>query len=1435
MRLSSGSQFRLNDEADAENDKTDELGRRAPGGRSLLSPPSLSFVPAPQSPLLLHLLLLLLLALLPLLPAQTSIGCEPAQAARAPRAAAVQAEPRQAAAAIGGQGATKKTATTSESGQQSNNNECAPPTTLALGQGGRSGGGGLQRQPEPSGCNPISEFYCPLDDRCVPIEWRCDFSRQCSDGRDELGCAPLACRFQLNTCNWRSDGGGGGGGGDDKEQQRRRADVAWRRYLGPVWNVSMEVDEMDESLVDLNEANELQSGERFLFAPLKLGEQPGAVRASLRAPPVGQTASMCQLRFEYAIWLTGRADLAAPDAQSGRATLSLRAQAASGGRSTVGRPPGGQLEQSGGRPLVWQAEATFGATPQTTTTTTRATGGRHNGSGANLSPAPRANWMIGVAQLGHLRNSELVFEATLTSGAGVWNELDDDKSAAAGRHLLGALVALRRLRFHQCAWPLGAPLELELEAAAAAGQSASKLSKGEGVQLDQEEQNEQTRSWVKALGQLRTSNGSLASCASQQFACANGICLAPERLCNFVDDCMTSGRSGGFGAPADWRPMRQAEDEQLYLCEPIWGRENFERRSSVADFAPTNSGATWTLEGNLLGLGRAKIERNLEQVVGLPRVDHSTATRSGAFLSLDLRPPPPPSNCSSAKRVLWLSINSQWLISEPESQPNNECRLKFFYNLVSSEPVRQANRRPSQHVQLPFELQLQLEHFSLNKSSNEAPTRLRPRELDSKLLLVERKLDALISSGAKLKSSSCEQEKEAAEGEPKRQVAEGGKRAAIEYAGADFWREANYKVVGLKPGDLFYLRLLIRAEYSSPLGGQAGRAPSSPSYTMNIDDLATHFGCLQASEPQLFRLGVRGSPLTSYRSFRMDDFRPRAADGPAAALPARALARVAAPPPAPTTFKRNKWHRVQLEEDYDADNDDDDDDDSVQGGGHQQPPSATQRHHANRPKSDAPAKGHGQRSRRASEEPAKLAACVLAVFSLIISLIALIVFVLVPRVERAMMSNREQIELGVSAEVSDAPISSASGVLGGGGGGGASGTSMAWLGHAGGAAPSSAAYHLNQMDEEPRRWRRRRNHRLMLDCSTALDEQLAENDHHQVWLEGARTTSGSFGKRAGAAAPLGLDQGPSGAQLFSAGRDYARAAATNQQRPRRPRSLDIARRPNEVGLRSSLLLASSSFSSTSPPPPPLVPQRNESSSSLGSSWPASCEQVPGARHSQFAPPRRYNAARQSSAHLQQDENGAPVRQEIAGQAEPFGAGPKEEEEQQKELQLRRRRRRLLRRRKHQRSIFKALSTASDAAAAAPQATGAERAPRRLAVRCHTGSAGRKLVQKRRQQRQRCELAELGQAQPEAKLSSSSSSFSSLSTSGGRQQNLIEFYHERLVASDAATARQHHTGDLASRHPDAHEPARHDAYLDANLSSESDGIVAAAAADGRCRR
>ncbi|XP_070565439.1 MAM and LDL-receptor class A domain-containing protein 1-like [Ptychodera flava] len=51
------------------------------------------------------------------------------------------------------------------------------------------------------GCQ-VGEFYCRMEDLCIPSDRVCDFRYDCADGSDEDGCVASSCDFENDMCNW---------------------------------------------------------------------------------------------------------------------------------------------------------------------------------------------------------------------------------------------------------------------------------------------------------------------------------------------------------------------------------------------------------------------------------------------------------------------------------------------------------------------------------------------------------------------------------------------------------------------------------------------------------------------------------------------------------------------------------------------------------------------------------------------------------------------------------------------------------------------------------------------------------------------------------------------------------------------------------------------------------------------------------------------------------------------------------------------------------------------------------------------------------------------------------------------------------------------------------------------------------------------------------
>jgi len=652
-------------------------------------------------------------------------------------------------------------------------------------------------------CNGTTEFHCRANNRCIPMEWRCDFTEQCLDGQDEFGCAQEWCDFSQSMCNLENDQTQTVGGSD-----------IWRRYSLRHLNRS-QCEGADSGAHSpgghpggLNglECNGNILGEKILLLPIEMNSEP-SVRESekwskslgpkvgkltnrvgqLKFPPLGQTNSMCKLNFKY-FMSAGQTK----GHGSGRVELTFKVMI----RQL--RSPSAEFK------VVWS---------KTVDSLGRLVPFRAQSEPSAASQQPANEWLVGMVELGHLKQIELAFrvESSLI-------ETDDDsldfskskdnnnnnnnqlaglagkKSAKIG-DISRELTSLHEHGRGPLAWP-----QWEQE---------FSFESGSFVALD----------WLKFQGcawpdrwghkgsRSLSDKSSAGGCRASQFQCSNNICLEEEHLCNFVDDCMVS----------DGR-LSEAEDESVHLCELVPGRENFEPVSederdlgSARASVPLEATSKNLLEQHLFGTAKfwrasrvgwrsdkISIQRghSLEATTDrhLPQRDHTTRNQDGHYLSLEV-----PSGAEQS--VLWFYLDSPRL-KRLDGAGKGGCRVKFFYNIVTEGEVAPAQK-------LPFKLYLTLEHFVINDGKTSKSLK---RNLNAFLSSHKSQYEDLVAS--ELSSS-------------------------IEHMGIDFWRELNVKLSDLKVGDEFYIRIAFIVELN----------PSSTNLhhrtTINIDDLSTHFGCFQ--------------------------------------------------------------------------------------------------------------------------------------------------------------------------------------------------------------------------------------------------------------------------------------------------------------------------------------------------------------------------------------------------------------------------------------------------------------------------------------------------------------------------------------------------------------------------------------------------------------
>lgn len=71
-----------------------------------------------------------------------------------------------------------------------------------LPQAGQTTQGVTSTTKSPSGTCRSDQFQC-ANGPCIDLKWKCDFSKDCTDGSDELGCGP--CDFEKDQCGWNDN------------------------------------------------------------------------------------------------------------------------------------------------------------------------------------------------------------------------------------------------------------------------------------------------------------------------------------------------------------------------------------------------------------------------------------------------------------------------------------------------------------------------------------------------------------------------------------------------------------------------------------------------------------------------------------------------------------------------------------------------------------------------------------------------------------------------------------------------------------------------------------------------------------------------------------------------------------------------------------------------------------------------------------------------------------------------------------------------------------------------------------------------------------------------------------------------------------------------------------------------------------------------------
>lgn len=756
-------------------------------------------------------------------------------------------------------------------------------------------------------CNPTSEYACATDNACVPTAWRCDFTEQCPNGDDELGCVPDTCTFAHDFCALIDEHRLMGTSHQQQQQptKQHQDGIAWRRYLSRVLlpsrspshptndaHMHVQLERLAEAPAEYARVkphidDNTSAARRLVFAPfppsVSTTNSPARVvqkqqsYARLRTPTIGQTASMCQIRFAYAFWLpsSGRGGTDIDDEDDEAPKDELRLEVRAHQNSTL-------------------------VTTLWTRTSTKST----------------LDWQLGVIELGHARLFELEFVAYNTRTM-----------------TRPGFVALRWLHFDRCAWPqTGADYARarDTEAAVAAAQAqtetdwpfaADELFSALDVELDPQS---------VSLTTAQPTSASLHCKAPRKFHCAtSGMCLDEHQLCNFVSDCMSR--------PVDFRDTKTTtksaddDDEVPQLCAPVLGRETFEQpANNTALTKYTQAGREfWTRAGNW----PARIMNASTRRPPLwPRADHTT--NMGHFLSVDL---PPSSTDAQRQRISWLYLDSPWLVKLEGA----ECRVKLFYNLV----VPDYNPLAPQSNPLGYSVFLIVEHLVLDRALG------RGRNSSSSMLGIRKRVDGFNYAS-----------EHAGEWPSQHSTVVLARHVwPVELAGADFWRELNYKLDDLlDDGEVFFVRIAL--VYVSAANSHLERKPLSGSF--NIDDLSLHFGCALADNLNKLR------PMREYKQsltgkFELSDYL-HATDSSGVVY-----------------YGPNNKRLL------------DDDDDAALG---------------------------SLGSPHAQLEPHKLVLYVFGSLSVMLMVIVLIVFVIVPRVEQLTMSYHDQLAAGVSEIMDESDV-----------------------------------------------------------------------------------------------------------------------------------------------------------------------------------------------------------------------------------------------------------------------------------------------------------------------------------------------------------------------------------------------------------------------------
>lgn len=623
-------------------------------------------------------------------------------------------------------------------------------------------------------------------------------------------------------------------------------------------------------------------------------------------------------------------------------------------------------------------------------------------------------------------------------------------SEAAGKAApRAAFAAISWLNFKHCAWPTHrAPpasedeLELELESGPL---NLTDDDDDDGYYSDEDEDDDDDDDhWTGGAARQRPTKErkEAAVCPGGKFACASSaLCIEPSKLCNFVDDCMSDSGSAAGTSSEDESPAdvcRRVPGMENFEASPgaevgaswwrappkrppVWGAKNhvdelgleagLKQSPPSPPLSLSETSRFWSLAGNWpvdkISLQWAPINYaptaaadgfpSRPEAAHLPRKDHTPSNKGrGHYLALEIprRPPSPPSVVSqtapsmaaAANRLIgnaddgqskrnhqhWIYLESAWL-TKKKKQPRKQS-INGSSGLEAGGVQATNDDVGDDDCRVKFFYNFVSSAKKTSRLAQSLPFNLylmvehvvAPHPLDKQEATL--KLDWLGS----LRPTPMNDELKVIDGGAQQQRLSGG--GLIEWPGVDFWREANHRLLGLHDNDIFYIRITLLVEHDADHVADGANTDQSLSSSFSFDDLSTHLGC--SSEP------LSETDLRKANRFRLD---PREAPERLVEIVRQPIRVHADDSDTKKTFREEEASRHE-------------------------PESSNVRHRNRRGR---------QTTTAVRSEPQRLILSVLVALSSMFGLIFMIVFIVVPRVERAVMNFHDQLLLSMNDDDDD--------------------------------------------------------------------------------------------------------------------------------------------------------------------------------------------------------------------------------------------------------------------------------------------------------------------------------------------------------------------------------------------------------------------------------